>query len=133
MNSNLHLENNMDIINEYHKAHRVDERCEYMRGDLRRSPIPAIECNDGFHISVQASEYSYCSPRLTADIEYSQFECGFPSAPVPEIAEWKDGEKEDRETDTESVYGYVPVSAIVKLIEAHGGIKGPFKRENVQS
>lgn len=115
----------MDIINEFHKQHRKDE---LIRDRAYRAPVPAIICNDGFIISVQASEYSYCSPRVTEDTEYFQFECGFPSAPVPELAEWKDGEKDDRSTDTESVYGYVPVQAIVNLIMDHGGIKGALNR-----
>lgn len=118
----------MDIINQYHKAYRVDKRSDFSYGGLYRSPVPAIQCNDGFHISVQASQYSYCSPRVTEDIDYFQFECGFPSAPVPELAEWKDGDNENRDSDTESVYGYVPVEVIVKLVELHGGIKGPFER-----
>ncbi len=119
----------MDIINEFHKQHREET---LIGGRRSRQPIPAIECNDGFHISVQASEYSYCSPRVTQDIEYYRFECGFPSGPVPEIAEWKDGDKDDRSTDTENVYGYVPVQAIINLVEAHGGIKGPFKHPDSQ-
>lgn len=111
----------MDIINEFHKQHRKEER---IRDRLYRTPIPQIECNDGFLISVQASEHAYCSPRVTADIEYHKFECGYPSAAVPELQEWKDGEGDD----TGTVYGYVPVAVIVALIEKHGGIKGAFNR-----
>lgn len=113
----------MDIINEFHKQHRKDEE---IRGRLHRSPIPAIHCNDGFTISVQAHYGAYCSPRVTEDIEYYQFECGFPSGPVPELREWKDGD--DDTDDTQTVYGYVPVMAIVALVEKHGGIKGAFNR-----
>ena len=111
----------MDIINEFHKQHRKEER---IRNKLYRSPIPQIECNDGFHISVQASEFAYCMPRVTADVEYDKFECGYPSAAVPELAEWKDGDVDTDDTDT--VYGYVPVAVIVALVEKHGGIKGPL-------
>lgn len=106
----------MDIINEFHKKHRKDE---LIRDRWYREPIDAIECNDGFRISVQASEGSYCAPRVTADVVYSQFECGFPNMEVPELREWKDGDGDD----TGTVYGYVPVSVIVALIEKHGGIK----------
>lgn len=113
----------MDIINEFHKKHRADT---LIRDRLYRSPIPAIECNDGFRISVQASDGAYCAPRVTADIEYSKFECGYPSAAVPELQEWKDGDGDD----TGTVYGYVPVGVIVALIEKHGGIKGPFVRDD---
>lgn len=109
----------MDIINEFHKQHRKEER---IRDRAYRSPIPAIECNDGFRISVQASEFAYCAPRVTDEIEYYKFECGFPSAEVPELREWRDGDGDD----VDNVFGYVPVAVIVALIEKHGGIKGPY-------
>jgi len=48
------------------------------------------------------------------------FECGFPNMDVPELAEWKEGDGDDKQT----VYGYVPVDAIVKLLEKHGGLVG---------
>lgn len=110
----------MDIVNEFHRKHRNDQMLLGI-GKIYRDPIKAIQCTDGFEISVQASEYSYCSPRVTQDIEYHQFECGFPNAPVPELNKWKDGG--DEVDDKETVYGYVPVEVIVKLVESHGGIK----------
>lgn len=104
----------MDIVNEHFKKHK-------------EWPRPAMECADGFHISVQAHYGAYCQPRpvrLDDDIEeFFKVECGFPSAPVPELAEWKDGDKENRMTDSESVFGYVPVAAVIALIEKHGGLK----------
>jgi hypothetical protein len=101
----------MDIINEHFKKHP-------------EWPRPAIECADGFHISVQAHAGAYCTPRLSNyEGEYSRVECGFPNREVPELAEWKDGDNENRASDTESVYGYVPVSVVLALIEKHGGLK----------
>lgn len=107
----------MDIINEWHRIQRVDEPL-YPGGRVYRSPIDAIVCADGFRISVQASEHSYCSPRVTEDTEYREFECGFPSGPVPTLQQWKEGDGDD----TRSVYGYVPVQVIVDLVNSHGGI-----------
>lgn len=112
----------MDIVNEFHKQLRVEES---IRGKLYRAPIARILCRDGFNISVQASEFAYCTPRVTADIEYTKFECGFPSSAVPELREWKDGD--DKDDDTVSVYGFVPVEVIVALIEKHGGIDCAMK------
>jgi hypothetical protein len=117
----------MDIINQFHKQHRKEER---IRNKLYRSPIPHIECNDGFHISVQASEFAYCMPRVTDDIEYDEFECGYPSAAVPELHKWKDGG--DDTDDTGTVYGYVPVAVLVALVEKHGGIKGALKHAEAE-
>jgi len=111
----------MDIVNEYHKAHRKDEILSLPSGRyVSRRPVPRMKCKDGFEISVQASEYSYCSPRETDDIAYYEFECGFPSEPVPTLAKWKDGD--DETPDMKTVFGYVPVDVIVALIESHGGL-----------
>jgi hypothetical protein len=102
----------MDIINEHFNKHP-------------QWPRPEIQCADGFTISVQAHAGAYCFPRpgSNAPREFSgpftEVECGFPNGPVPELAEWKDGDGED----TDSVYGYVPISAVLALIEKHGGVK----------
>lgn len=87
--------------------------------------VNRIECLDGFHISVQGHRGAYSSPRINGADHYYQVECGYPSIPVPELAEWKDGEKENRGSDTESVYGYVPTTVVAELLNKHGGIKGP--------
>jgi len=98
----------MDIINEHFKKHA-------------QWPRPPIECADGFQISVQAHYGAYCQPRpMRRDErvhEFSAVECGYPNGPVPELAEWKDGDGKDEGC----VYGYVPISAVLALIEKHGG------------
>lgn len=100
----------MDIINEHFKKHKD-------------WPRPPLECADGFTISVQAHYRAYCRPRpMRRDDRVDQFdavECGFPNGPTPELAEWKDGDGKDEEC----VYGYVPVSTVLALIEKHGGLK----------
>lgn len=40
---------------------------------------PRLYCYDGYSISVQASEYHYCSPRLNGLQDYQSVELGFPS------------------------------------------------------
>jgi hypothetical protein len=101
----------MDKINEYflaNQAYAAEHRV-----------FPAIHCADGFHISVQAHYGAYSQPRANDAVPYSKVECGFPSGPVPQLAQWKDGSAEQR--DEECVYGYVPVGVVADLIEAHGG------------
>lgn len=101
----------MDIVNEHFSKHTD-------------WPRPAIECADGFHISVQAHYGAYCQPRPNRWDEapflgpFFKVEYGFPSGPVPELVKWKDGEGRDEEC----VYGYVPVNVVVALIESHGGV-----------
>lgn len=77
-----------------------------------------VECADGFNMSVQASNTSYCSPR-NDEGPYSEVEVGFPSSVDRILMPY--AEDPDRLTDT--VYGYVPADKIVKCIEAHGGME----------
>jgi hypothetical protein len=79
-----------------------------------------VECADGAHVSVQASQYHYCAPRNDSG-PYTHIEAGFPSAVPP--ASWMEFcEDADRPTDT--VYGYMPVSCVWEFIDAHGGMVG---------
>lgn len=82
--------------------------------------IPAAYCKDGFEISIQASEYNYCSPRINEASIYTSFELGYPSKKDELITEYA----EDKEKPTDTVYGYVPVHVVNELIEKHGGIVG---------
>lgn len=80
---------------------------------------PRLYCNDGYSISVQASEFHYCSPRLNGLQDYKSVELGYPSAEDELINEYA----EDVLDCTDTVYGYVPIEVVEKLIEKHGGIK----------
>ena len=78
---------------------------------------PRLVCVDGFSMSVQGSAGHYCEPRITQD-NYEKMEIGFPSEPEELIAEYA-----ENDTDlTQTVYGYVPVELIQKVIDKHGGI-----------
>jgi len=85
-----------------------DSKKEY----LFRNPI---FCNDGFNISVQASNGHYCSPRINTD-KYLSVELGFPSE--EEILEYA----ETKENPTQTVYGWTPIEVIEEVIKKHGGI-----------
>ena len=79
---------------------------------------PRLYCNDGYSISVQASEFHYCSPRLNGLQDYKSVELEYPSTEDELINEYA----EDFDY-TNTVYGYVPIEVVEKLIEKHGGIK----------
>ena len=111
---------------------------------------PRIVCQDGYSLSVQASENHYCQPRytqwqnedgwqvingnywLSSDAPrtfetdhftpYESVELGFPSEPDELINDFAEGEEY-----TNTVYGHVPVDIVEKLIEKHGGFKGVDK------
>ena len=78
---------------------------------------PRIHCADGFSVSVQASQYHYCRPRIDSAEKYNAVELGYPSAADDLITDYA----EDNDY-TDTVYGYVPVEIVDRLIEKHGGI-----------
>lgn len=45
----------------------------------RGAVIDQVVCNDGFTMSVQASQFHYCSPRVDLAESYDSVEVGFPS------------------------------------------------------
>lgn len=86
--------------------------CDYAakHGGVR----PRIFCNDGFSISVQASEFHYCEPRkLTSSGEYKSVECGYPSKDVSELHPYEEGI---------GVAENVPLDLVDSILEQHGGI-----------
>ena len=118
---------------------RIGDLCVFQNTRAR------LTCNDGYSVSIQASEHTYCTPRYTQYqdgdiwhvingnffdygekprnftsenyIPYEAVELGFPSEADELINEYAE---DDDYTDT--VYGYVPVDIVEKLIEKHGGI-----------
>jgi hypothetical protein len=81
--------------------------------------VHPLVCRDGFEMSVQASEHHYCMPRDNAG-PWTEFECGFPSKPVPELRDWKEEMEEDA-PDEDCIFAYVPWSAVMLTIEKYGG------------
>ena len=90
---------------------------------------PRIVCTDGFSISVQGSENHYCQPRKNLlEKDYESVELGFPSVADDLIEEFA----EDPECPCDTVYGWVPIDIVEKLVEKHGGIKGPDEKSLMQ-
>ena len=89
----------------------IDNREEH----TRRSP--AIICNSGLKLSVQASRYHYCDPK--SDIgPWEEVEVGYPSRKIDELIHY--AENEDEPTNT--IYLHVPVRLVEKIIEENGGL-----------
>lgn len=78
-----------------------------------------LYCNDGYSVSVQASVFHYCSPRLNGLQDYESVELGYPSEEDGLINDYAESPSDY----TDTVYGYVPIEIVEKLIEKHGGIK----------
>jgi hypothetical protein len=77
-----------------------------------------VHCKDGFGVSIQASKTTYCEPRNDLG-PYTAVELGFPSASEPLII----GYAEDKDSPTETIYGWVPVGVVKALLIKHGGIE----------
>lgn len=74
-------------------------------------------CADGFSLSIQASSFHYCTPKIDAG-PWTAVEIGFPSEADPDLAEYA----EDISRPTETVYGWVPAKVVLALLEKHGGL-----------
>ena len=86
-----------------------------------------VVCADGFKVSIQASEFNYCSPRENGhSVIYTEVELGFPNREDNLIKEYvEDLSKDDEDIDyTDSVYPYVPSHIVALMIASHGGIIG---------
>ena len=89
------------------------------------SRLPQIVCVDGFTMSVQVG-FSLCSTPKKVAKRYSAVEIGFPSdheSLIEDYAEtfYKD-DGEDVTDYTDTVYPYVPVKIVNKVLKKHGGI-----------
>ena len=106
----------MDTINEF--LNRFLKSHTGIDGEKIQDLRPKMRCADGFTVSVQASKYHYCEPRIDWYCKYVSVELGYPNAEDPLII----GYAEDLDDPTETVYGYVPIEIVNELAEKHGGI-----------
>ena len=117
--------------NEYLKAFCKVEPASYQIHRPIQLTRPYIVCADGFGVSVQASNCHYCEPRIsqfpnTEFIPYETVELGFPSAADEDLLLYQESNEED---PLESVYGFVPVEVVDKVLEKHGGIDISLTKE----
>lgn len=89
---------------------------------------PRIICADGTSLSVQASGFHYCKPRVDDPVDgFTHKEVGFPrdkdgnSLTEKMPARWEEYAEKFDENDYSGVFAYVPVELIEDFIKAHGG------------
>jgi hypothetical protein len=102
---------------------RFNDYCRQHRAGLTPlygfyPPLPRIVCADGFSMSVQGNYGAYCAPRDSYESGYYEVEVGYPSERVPELMEYA----EDSTKPTDTVYGYVPVEVVERIVDDHGGL-----------
>ena len=77
---------------------------------------PAV-CADGFTLSIQASKFHYCTPRLDNQTTYTAVEIGYPD----DLA-WPDY-LEQYVDEGRVVATYVPIALADRWVAEHGGIR----------
>ena len=94
-----------------------------MKHIMTSSRLPHIVCTDGFTMSVQVGYSLYSTPKKVAK-RYSAVEIGYPSDHEPLIEEYAECFTfEELDIDfTDTVYPYVPVKIVDKVLKKHGGI-----------
>ncbi len=94
-----------------------------MKHIMTSSRLPHIVCEDGFSMSVQVGYSLYSTPKKVAK-RYSAVEIGYPSEPEELIKEYAEFAPFDEDTAdyTDTVYPYVPVKIVDKVLKRHGGI-----------
>lgn len=86
-------------------------------GMVLRAPV--IVCGRGLQMSVQANRFCYCIPQRDTG-PYRWVEVGFPNRKIREFLRYA----EDRKNPKGTVYGYVPVRVVEKVINRYGGVQG---------
>ena len=115
MKINEFIKNNLKV-----KVLNEDPLMKHMMTSTR---LPQIVCSDGFTMSVQVGSSLYSTPKKVAK-RYSAVEIGFPSEDEPLIEKYAESYY-DPDVDfkyTETVYPYVPVRVVDKVLKKHGGI-----------
>lgn len=90
---------------------------EYEGKDSAARIFPEMVCADGFEMSVQGHFGAYSSPRGDFEPHYLSVEVS--TAPRAEPLFESHG---GHTYDGFSIYGYVPVELVAKVIERHGGL-----------
>ena len=108
------------IFRDWPNKQTVD-RCDRIKNgislDTKNYLFEELKLNDGLRLSVQASDGHMCSPRKTIKngSEYEEVEVYSHGVYVNELSHFA--------SESEFVYGYVPVELMEELVEKHGGIK----------
>ena len=79
--------------------------------------VKKIICKDLFYMNIKASEKYYCYPKKY-EVIYTHVEVSYLSMKVDELMKYT----EDHDISTKTIYKYVPVKLVEKIIEDHGGL-----------
>jgi len=114
MKINEFIKNNLKVTN---LAENNDPLMKHM---MTSSRLPHIVCTDGFSMSVQVGYSLYSTPKKVAK-RYSEVEIGYPSERESLLEEYVESFYVTPDF-TDSIYPYVPVKVVDKVLKKHGGI-----------
>ena len=112
MKINEFIKNNLEV--------KVLNKDPLMRHMMTSTRLPHIVCTDGFTMSVQVGYSLYSEPKKVAK-RYSKVEIGYPSERESLLEEYVESFYVTPDF-TDSIYPYVPVKVVVKVLKKHGGI-----------
>ena len=110
-------------INEFIKNNlkvKVLNEDPLMRHMMTSTRLPHIVCTDGFTMSVQVGYSLYSEPKKVAK-RYSKVEIGYPSEHEPLLEKYVESFYTEPDY-IDSIYPYVPVKIVDKVLKKHGGI-----------
>ena len=110
-------------INEFIKNNlkvKVLNEDPLMKHIMTSTRLPHIVCTDGFTMSVQVGYSLYSEPKKVAK-RYSKVEIGYPSERESLLEEYVESFYVTPDF-TDSIYPYVPVKIVDKVLKKHGGI-----------
>lgn len=112
------MSNSTPITDPSQIVEEINRRFEGRKERVRSMPdnLPALKAADGFTVSVQASQYHYCTPRHNEG-PYSHVECGYPSELPDAWAKWA----EESDT-TKTVFAYIPIFVVACEFARRGGL-----------
>ena len=113
-------------INEFIKNNlkvKVLNKDPLMRHMMTSTRLPQVVCTDGFTMSVQVGYSLYSEPKKVAK-RYSKVEIGYPSERELLLEEYVELSMFDENfvDYTDTIYPYVPVKVVDKVLKKHGGI-----------
>jgi hypothetical protein len=94
------------------QKHLASKPREIAPGYFYKDLTPVVKCKDGSTMSVQASEFHYCSPRENVGpyTEVEVWNCGSPDA------WWEYGNGDEP-------YAYIPIEVVAEEIDRRGGME----------
>jgi len=114
------LYNQLQIENELKRDKRKEPMTnlnEWFASTIHEAPVrKALICKDGTSLSVQASNFHCCYPRIDNAVKYEEVEVWQVTSKVPNS--WLEyGDPED------NPFSCIPVKLVEEFIDSHGGIK----------